>query len=124
VERRSPIAVLLVLLLTMLPLGSAACDVHCGLTTRGAEHALVGHGSADHMCCHASHATAHCSMSQAQDAGAFVATRGSLMAASLTAVAAATVWVDTATEESAARRGVDSLPPGSDAARTQTPLRI
>jgi hypothetical protein len=117
--------VLLVLLLAMLPLGSAACNVHCGVTAiQTARHSLVSQAHADHGCCHASHATAGCTLSPADDASAAVLARDLQVRASLTVAAVATAWVEIATGESAARPGIDSSPPGSETARNQIPLRI
>ena len=121
-ERRSPLAVLLlVLLLTMLPLGSAACDVHCGVTST--QLSLVSPAFAKHECCHTNRA-ALCALSQPQGAMEAAAAHGSQVSGSLMAAAAVALPVDVAPQESAGRRVIDSSPPSSEITRNQMPLRI
>jgi hypothetical protein len=123
VELRSPIVVLLVLLLTMLPLGSLACDVHCGVTASSGQLSLKSQACVEHDCCDTSHAVL-CTSPQAQGAMGTVAAGSSELLAGQSVEAVATGSADIATQESAARPGHDSSPPGLESARTQTPLRI
>jgi hypothetical protein len=123
VERRSPIVVLLVLLLAMLPVGSLACDVQCSVTTPNAQPLQVSQACVEHDCCHASHAVL-CTGSQAQGAMGSVVAGSSKLLTGLSVEAVTTGSADIATKESAARSGHDSSPPGLASARTQTPLRI
>ena len=123
-ERRSPTAVLLLLLLlSMLPLGGAACDVHCGVTRMSMRLSLGSQSLAKHECCHTSHATM-CAPSQPQGAMEAAAARAPQISASLIAAAVAALPVDVAPQESAGRRSIELSPPGSEIARNQMPLRI
>jgi hypothetical protein len=123
VARRSPIVVLLVLLLAMLPLGSLACDIHCGVTTPSAQISLKSQACVEHDCCDTSHAVL-CTGSQAQGAMGTVAAGSSELLAGQSVEAVAIGSADIATQESAARPGHDSSPPGLESARNQMPLRI
>ena len=116
-------AVLLVLLVAMLPLGSGVCDVHCGAASPNIQAPLARQACAEHECCHTSHAVL-CERSHAQGALGMVAASGLQTLGSLTLSVAGTGPLTIATEKSAAGQAADSSPPVSQTARSQTQLRI